>query len=49
MFLMTFDYLGVPITWDKLDGPTTVLTFLGIEIDTQATQLRLPEAKLVEL
>ncbi len=33
----------------KLEGPMTVLTFLGIEIDTVAMQLCLPRAKLVEL
>ena len=48
-FLTVCDRLGVPIAWDKLVGPTTVLTFLGIEIDTQSMQLRLPEAKLREL
>ena len=48
-FLTTCDRLGVPIAWDKLVRPTTVLPFLGIEIDTQAMQLRLPEAKLREL
>ena len=36
MFLTTCDYLGVRIAWDKLEGPTTILTFLGIEIDAQA-------------
>ena len=48
-FLTMCDCLGVPIAWDKLVGPTTVLTFLGIEIDTHSMQLRLPEAKLNEL
>ena len=39
--LMMFDYLGVPNTWDKLEGPMMVLTFLDIEIDTQTMQLQL--------
>ena len=48
-FLTTCDSLGVLIAWDKLVLPTTVLAFLGIEIDTQSMQLRLPEVKLREL
>ena len=38
--------LGVPIADHKRDGPTTCLTFLGIEVDTLAGQLRLPADKL---
>ena len=34
---------------DKLDGPTQCLTFLGIEIDTQAGILRLSADKLSRL
>ena len=41
--------LGVPIADHKRDGPTTCLTFLGIEIDTEAGQLRLPTDKLQRL
>ena len=41
--------LGVPIAEHKRDGPTTRLTYLGIEIDTEAGQLRLPEDKLRRL
>ena len=48
-FLTRCNPLGVPIVWDKLVDPTTVLTFVGIEIDTQSIQLRLSEAKLREL
>ena len=33
----------------KLEGPSTVLTFLGIEMDTVAMSLRLPAEKLTEL
>ena len=47
--LSSFSRLGVPVATQKLEGPTTCLTFLGIEIDTMALQLRLPQAKLVEL
>ena len=47
--LSSFSRLGVPVATQKLEGPTTCLTFLGIEIDTMALQLRLPQVKLVEL
>ncbi len=47
--LTTFDRLGVPVALPKLEGPTTTLTFLGIEIDSMALQLRLPQTKLQEL
>ena len=41
--------LGVPETSNKIDGPTTQLSFLGIEMDTLSFQLRLPVAKLSAL
>lgn len=46
---LAFSLLGVPISEDKLEGPAQVLTFLGIEIDVQASTLRLPLPKLTEL
>ena len=41
--------LGLPAAPHKVDGPTTSLTFLGIEMDTVAQQLRLPQEKLRRL
>ena len=41
--------LGFPVAPEKLEGPATVLTFLGIEIDTVAMELRLPADKLARL
>ena len=38
--------LGVPIAAHKTDGPTTRLKYLGIEVDTAAGLLRLPDDKL---
>jgi hypothetical protein len=38
--------LGVTIAAHKTEGPTTCLVFLGIEIDTIAGELRLPDEKL---
>jgi len=41
--------LGVPITDHKKEGPTSVLTFLGIEVDTVKMDLRLHPPKLCQL
>ena len=40
---------GMPIEFDKSEGPTTALTFLGIELDTVALELHLPLSKLEQL
>lgn len=42
-------FLGMPIAEHKRDGPSTCLTFLGIEVDTYAGVLRLPTEKLQRL
>ncbi len=47
--LSVCESLGVPIATEKLEGPSSCLTFLGIEIDTVAGVLRLPEDKLSRL
>ena len=36
---------GVPLHPDKLEGPSTVMTVLGIELDSVALQARLPKEK----
>ena len=41
--------LGVPIAESKTEGPTERITFLGIELDTEKGELRLPEEKLLRL
>ena len=41
--------LGFPIASEKLEGPTTLIVFLGILIDTQRMELRLPPDKLKSL
>lgn len=41
--------LGLPMAEDKTEGPTRCLTFLGIELDADAMQARLPRVKLEEL
>ena len=37
--------LGLPLHPDKLEGPTTRLTILGIELDSKTLQARLPAEK----
>ena len=44
-----FTNLGIPLSWNKIEGPSTSLTFLGIQLDTLRWQLRLPEDKLSNL
>ena len=38
--------LRVPVATQKLEGPAEVVTFLGVVIDTERCELRLPEEKL---
>ena len=47
--LAVFRNLDIPIEVSKLEGPSTCLTFLGIEVDTVSFQLRLPKDKLASL
>ena len=47
--LATLDTLRLPVASEKLEGPTTKLTFLGIELDTEAMVRRLPLDKLVNV
>ena len=47
--LSTCEELGFPVAPEKTEGHGTVLTFLGIEIDTVDCQLRLPQEKLRDL
>ncbi len=47
--LATCQTLGVPVAPHKVEGPSTVLTFLGICLDTINMEVRLPKDKLVRL
>ena len=47
--LQTVARLGVPIASHKTEGPATTLVFLGILIDTDNCELRLPADKLLRL
>lgn len=37
---------GLPTEPEKDEGPATVISFLGMELDTQALEIRLPQEKL---
>ena len=41
--------LGIPVATDKLEGPATTITFLGIQIDSVSQELSLPADKLSDL
>ena len=45
-FLKTCDDLGVPMAPEKTVGPSTVLSFVGIELDTCKLEARLPHDKI---
>ena len=44
--LKTLDNLGFPVSRNKIERPATCITFLGVLIDTNAFELRLPADKL---
>ena len=44
--LMLCRRLGVPVVPAKCEGPSTVLVYLGFELDTDNMVVRLPQAKL---
>ena len=41
--------LGMPVEPDKDEGPATSITFLGLELDSRAMEIRLPQDKLGNL
>ena len=45
LLLDTFSYLNVPVAPEKVEGPATSLTFLGLELDTERLEIRLPDNK----
>ena len=44
-----FSCIGAPLAHNKTEGPSTVLTFLGIRLDTDQLQLSLPADKVTRL
>ena len=49
ILLHNFSKLEVPLEPSKLEGPVTCLSFLGIKVDSETLQLRLPSEKLHRL
>ena len=45
----TCSSLGIPLALKKIEGPSQRLTFLGITLDNELMQVRLPEDKLSRL
>jgi len=41
--------IDVPLALDKLEGPSTSLSFLGITLDTERMEIRLPDDKLTRI
>ena len=41
--------LGMPVEPSKTEGPSTQITFLGMELDTEELVIRLPQEKLARL
>ena len=46
VFISLCAELGVPLASDKLEGLSMFLTFLGIILDTEHMEIRLPADKL---
>ena len=49
LLLETFEQLGLPVAWDKLEGPSSCLTFLGFKLDSVRNEIRLPWEKLEDI
>ena len=48
-FLRVCVSLGIPVALDKLEGPTTSITFLGLELDSNRQEIRLPQTKILQI
>ena len=49
LLMKTCSSFNLPLATKKLEGPSTCLTFLGIEVDTVRMELRFPSEKLHRL
>ena len=49
VILEVCEWLGVPLKSTKIEGPSASLTFLGIQLDTDTMEVRLPQDKLEQL
>lgn len=44
--LQVIRYIGLPIAWDKVIAPCRALKFLGVIIDVEAREIRIPAQKI---
>lgn len=49
IFKTTMSELGVPLAEEKTEGPTEVLTFLGLELDSNNMTVKVPGVKIQEV
>lgn len=48
-FELCMSELGVPVAKEKTEGPTTIICFLGLELDSDEMVVRIPIAKVHEI
>ena len=48
-FIACCSWLGLPLKEEKVEGPATTIVFLGIMLDTEKMEIRLPEERVQEL
>lgn len=41
--------LGIPVATEKTEWPTTILVYLGLEIDSEKMEVRMPHVKIIEI
>ena len=49
VFKLVSDQIGMPISPDKLEGPTQIIEFLGLTIDTLDVVERVPKDKMQDV
>ena len=49
IFLESMQEIGVPIAEEKTEGPSQILIFLGLELDSREMLVRIPMAKIQEV
>ena len=49
MFVAACNELGLPLKSEKMEGPATVIEFLGIILDTAKMEIRLSESRVKQL
>ena len=49
IILKTFEQVGLPMAWEKLEGLVSCLTFLGFELDSLHNEIRIPGQKMQDI